>query len=109
MRNTSKKFSPFQGGFSLLEMLFVVGCLGLIFVVISGLMFSLNKALGDPEKLYSDYDAIYGFVPWVKSDVEDGFNVGLVEGAAPEEELLVIRLIEGGRVIYRETPSGLRR
>ena len=110
MRNLIKRRPLLPGGFSLLEMLFVIGCLGLIFLVVAGLMLSLNKALSDPAKLYCNYDAIYEFVPWVKSDVEDEYNVGLADGTAPPEgDLLVIRLREGGRVVYRETPSGLRR
>ena len=103
-------WGPGRKGFSLLEMLFVLSCLGLILVMLSGLMLSLNRALRDPDHLHSNYEAVYTFVPWVKNDLSRGIEAEILdETSGKGTDLILITLGEEEGIVYRETKTGLRR
>ena len=106
-----KRRSDSQSGFTLVELLFVLGCLAIIFVMISGVMFSMSRAMRDGKSLYSHYEAVYGLVPWLKGDVSKGTDVELLDGSAETggNRRLVIRLKGDGKIIYEKGNAGLRR
>jgi hypothetical protein len=90
-------------GFSLVEMLFVVGCMGLVLVMVSGLLYNMHSILRDTDQSGAVYEAVYRFVPRIKADA------GRSIGAETAPGRIVFTLAGGGRVVYRETSAGWTR